>query len=373
MSSLQATRNACASITMGALVTLGLCSAVQAGSQRMFAYQLETPGYYCEATAINAAGQVAGSFHPDPRYSYTHAFITGALGKGVIDLGTLPGHVTSQARSVNDKGQVVGYSATSSYEVWRPFIVDAGGSSMRDLGVAPGSVFGVAEAINASGQVAGWFRAVDELVYRSYLTGPDGVGVTLLGNLGGERTMAYGVNNLGQVVGQAETVYRVQRVFLTGPNGVGITQLDMGPGDTASAGVVTDDAVVAGSTSTYASYRVLRSRVVVTGAQGEGRTVLQSQGLRFQYPAGLNARGTLVGVASAPYYDHALLATIRDRDGRTEYLQHRVVNLPEGVTLRQPGGINDQGQIATAASDGHCYIVCQTEHCTAKTGTDKRP
>jgi probable HAF family extracellular repeat protein len=70
--------------------------------------------------------------------------------------------------------------------------------------------------MNASGQVAGG----------AGITGPNGVGITALGNLGRLGTDAEGINDAGQVVGNSPTVSGNIHAFVTGPNGVGMTDLN---------------------------------------------------------------------------------------------------------------------------------------------------
>jgi probable HAF family extracellular repeat protein len=134
-------------------------------------------------------------------------------------LGTLPSEIPSDqqyflswANGVNDWGLVVGTSwhdlATNHAFIWsRP-------GGMVDLGTPPGVLEGSAgKSINLLGQVVG---AGFDLVVGS---GDGGIeddphaflwtsagGMQLLGNLpGGQYSLAYGINNLGQVVGVAET------------------------------------------------------------------------------------------------------------------------------------------------------------------------
>jgi probable HAF family extracellular repeat protein len=113
------------------------------------------------ATGINAAGQVVG--WSDTAKSPRHAFLWEA---GVMrDLGTLGGSTSTTSegshgigqRAINDAGQVVGTSTTSSGET-HVFLWEAG--TMRDLGTLGGSTSD-SPTINAAGQVAGSSRASD--------------------------------------------------------------------------------------------------------------------------------------------------------------------------------------------------------------------
>lgn len=104
----------------------------------------------------------------------------------------------SAATGINDAGQVVGYSTTSS--ALHVFVYQNG--VMHDLGTTIGTDHNSAgAAINASGQVAGWTGPGSTGFQPASFTG----GIHVLGSLpGGDGTgQALGINNSGVIVGAA--------------------------------------------------------------------------------------------------------------------------------------------------------------------------
>jgi len=131
----------------------------------------------------------------------------------VIDFGTLsnqPEGNRSQARSINNAGQVVGW--TTVYEGFKPpfnyhaflYQTSSKKNRMRDLGTLPGWKNSYAYAINASGQVTG---------YVSHTYPNDAMQAILwshkkiigLGYLTRSKTSrAFGMNNACQIVGTSD-------------------------------------------------------------------------------------------------------------------------------------------------------------------------
>jgi probable HAF family extracellular repeat protein len=110
------------------------------------------PGYTytSEARAINDAGQVAGSSASEQTFTLSHAF---AWQNGYLqDLS--PGLTTySGARAINKYGQVVGWLGTSGPTL--AWLWKIGSSVSVDLGVLPGVVFASGTGINSATQVVG--------------------------------------------------------------------------------------------------------------------------------------------------------------------------------------------------------------------------
>lgn len=164
--------------------------------------------------AVNDAGQVAGTQNPGerPEGAPPPRAMLYTPGVGVQDLGTLGG-TRSEAYALNERGQVVGYSTTATGArhafLWTP------GAGMRDLGVLAEGLGSVARGINDRGDVVGQSTLPIPPIPRNpethaFLWTPAG-GMRDLGALGGELTssVAYDINNAGQVVGRSYSADRI--------------------------------------------------------------------------------------------------------------------------------------------------------------------
>jgi probable HAF family extracellular repeat protein len=166
------------------------------------------PNLYSFAASINDLDQVAGfsEFNGDPNFATgkDHAILW--QGGSMQDLGTLPGYSSSHGNSINNAGQVVGFSSGPtgpgllSYEafLWS-------GGSMSALTPVSGDTHSLAWAVNGSGLVVG--ESGDDLAGRRraamWINGiPIGLG-TLPGDMCSE---AGAVNSAGLAVGDSQGV-----------------------------------------------------------------------------------------------------------------------------------------------------------------------
>lgn len=201
--------------------------------------------------------------------------------------------------------------------------------------------------INNSGQVTGIYDFNDDLKYHAFIIGPNGVGVTDLGTLGGTGSYGFGINNSGQVVGNSFTAGdKYIHAFMTGPNGVGMTDLGTLDGNDRSAAIgINDSGQVAGySYNANGSYPDGPYHAFITGPNGIGMTSLGAMGGDWSYASGINNLGQVVGVAGYnPYASHA--NSFIYSDGVMVNLSYLDAVIQAGWTGLYASAINDNGQI----------------------------
>ena len=168
-----------------------------------------------------------------------HAF-RWSKSQGMLDLGTLGG-TDSAAFLINERGQIAGWSFTNSTpnpvqdacSFWSqniptqdPFFWESG--KMIDLGTLGGTC-GRAESLNNHGQVAGFSYLAGEQSCHPFLWDKKTGGMRDLGTLGGDSGQALFVNDAGEVVGVSNL-----------PDGVGCDQFTPQHAFLWKNGVMTD-------------------------------------------------------------------------------------------------------------------------------------
>jgi probable HAF family extracellular repeat protein len=149
-------------------------------------------GGFSEAWSINNSGEVVGWSSAPGGGPGSHAFLYTASA-GMTDLD--PASDTSRATAINDAGQVTGYrTAPGGFHAfrWQSGLFD-------DLGVLPGFAYSSGWAISSTGRVAGSSSSASgnsERLFRA----SEGGGLENLGGAG-EHNWALGINTGGDVVG----------------------------------------------------------------------------------------------------------------------------------------------------------------------------
>lgn len=159
-------------------------------------------GTYSAAYGINNAGQVVGN--SDVSNGISHATLWN--GATAIDLGAmLPGSLEqhSIASGINNAGQVVGYAYAPGHFAQAAILWN--GTDVTHLGGLPGaSGTTAADAINDSGQAVG-FSGVGNSLNVIQATLWNSTTATTFGVMGGLESVAQGINNSGQIVGELDS------------------------------------------------------------------------------------------------------------------------------------------------------------------------
>jgi probable HAF family extracellular repeat protein len=159
---------------------------------------------YSSATAVSNSGIIVGT--SSSVTSDLHAFV---YRKGVMtDIGTIgpamPG-VASIALGVNDAGTVTGFSVVSMSPVDSHAFRWTAGRGMEDLGVLPGGHFSSGQGINADGTIVGRSATADS--GHAFIVEDGGAMVDLNDRMdpgtgaGWELLAAWAINDRGQIVG----------------------------------------------------------------------------------------------------------------------------------------------------------------------------
>lgn len=170
-------------------------------------------GGFSEAYAVNDDGLVAGSSVTPTMSSHATLWTNGVIS----DLGTLGG-VDSRAFAVNNHGQVVGSSTATPYDLYA-FLWENG--TMTQLATRSS----IARAINDHGVVAGAIRVA--ALYDHAAIWHMGA-MTDLGTLGGPASTAAAINERSQVVGASSSAAATQTHAFLWDNGVMTDLGDLG-------------------------------------------------------------------------------------------------------------------------------------------------
>ena len=184
---------------------------------------------------------------------------------------------------------------------------------MKDLGTL-GGPYSHAFAVNAAGQVAGkadlaprpaWVTrtlglpriATHAILWDTRLRGPGGA--QDLGTLGGDTSRAHGIDERGQVVGQAQTATGETHAFLWLPRYRGLGGMrDLGTlpgGNRSAANAIAPDGQIVGSATDAAG--VTRAVLWTPGGQllDLNDRLAPGSGWRLETARAINSRGEIAG------------------------------------------------------------------------------
>lgn len=286
------------------------------------------------AGKINNHGQVVGgSLTASGDY---HGFFWTAEG-GMIDLGTLGGS-ESNAYGINDQGQVVGYSQTASGDSHAFLWTTAGG--MVDLGTLDNGDYSVAEGINELGQIIGISTTIPgdpyedpAVAYSAHvvLWTTEG-GMIDLWTIGESYSEPLDINNAGQVVGWSSTASGDSHAFLWTSEGGMIDLGTLDNGTYSIAWAINDLGQVVGDSTTQPDDPDMLTLHGFLWTAGGGMADL---GTFLTYD--INSLGQAVGLS---YENHAFLRTPTGE----------IIDLGTlGGHWSYAGGINNLGQIVGAS------------------------
>jgi probable HAF family extracellular repeat protein len=315
-----------------AIIALGLSIVTAATAATSFSYRVTDLGNLDDgsssaAYSINDAGQVVGTLQDSNNTRYAFLWESGRM----RNLRTLSS-TYSEARGINNKGQVVGYGHITNRGYRHAFLWENG--KMKDLDPLF-SDDSYAKAINKKGQVVGWLYTSGCYVFRNRAFLWENGKMRGLDFLNDNLGYASAINDKGQIVGSLKIDSVYSQAFL-GTNGKMTKLGTLSDGYISAGSDINNKGQVVGWSASWSNGRnYTRAFLWENGKM----TDLGTFGGRDSYANAINNRGQVVGharITTEISNTHAALRTndtIRDLD---------ILN-PECEAAKD---INNRGQVA---------------------------
>jgi len=306
------------------------------------------------ASAINASGQITG-YASTSGDAAVHAFLY-SNGR-MTDLGTLGGP-SSQGQSINKFGEIIGYAQLPPVTVtgYHPHSASFYSAFAATSGsMAPltnfGGNFSVAYAVNDAGQVTGQAQNASGTMFAFLYS--NGI-VTNLGNLGGTETPeTNAINASGEIVGYAYLPDGNFRGFFW-INGK-MTALGTLGGDWSQAYGINNAGQITGIAYTHGNLAA-HAFLYSNGAMKDIGTL----GSTYSTGTSINAAGVIVGYAEVPSSSEYIVYHAFVYSGSKMQDLNKLIPSNSGWVLSQANGINDSGQIVgygTINGEQHGFLL----------------
>jgi probable HAF family extracellular repeat protein len=250
-----------------------------------------------QALAINNAGQVVGNLHRG-----SDSYYTPFIWDRVNGMRTIGDHATPFA--INDSGVVVG-QATALASDYRAFVWDST-NGMRSIGTLGGNSYSGAYSINNAGQVGGYSYMYDLSDDRAWTY--DGIGG--IQEIGGSAMEVFSINNSGQVAGRLRSTNGNAQAFIWDRDG-GIIDLGTLPGDVFSEpDAINDLGQIVGVSGADGLSRIRHAFLYSDNTMFDLNTlVAENSGWKLQMATDINLRGEIVGTGLFNGKYHSFLLT----------------------------------------------------------------
>jgi probable HAF family extracellular repeat protein len=332
-----------------------LCCSAVFGEYQFIDLGVLPGGTGSSALSINNNGQIVGwTFVVDQR----RVTLFDSTGSGNnIDLQAFKGG-TNRAAGINDNGYIIGTAQVIPNGMYpHAMLFDSTGAGNNlDLGIihiAPGNrssqTYSSATAINNNNQIVGFGYRTNDVIHAA-LFDFSGSGHNIdLGTLGGTESEALAINNHGSIVGYAYNSSGKTRATLFDSTGSG-NNIDLGYG---TANSINDNNQIAGFNGSHA---------VLFDITGSGHVVdlgaLSAYQCYSSYANSINNKGQIVGYSSGS----KPIATLFDSTGAGNNINLNTY-LPSGSGwfLSNAIDINDNGWIigqgTSPSGQLHAYLL----------------